>query len=446
MTSMRLNLLISSVRRNMRMLTTSRTVWTLELCHHRAQYPQPPCIAGTISHNTRLLHKQATSKICSILELEEHKDIREEIARKEEPGNLDTIVSAVLNKNIQVERVALENNVVVYKVPGSMTSTRRKDLPKNLDKRIMVGRFTAAENELIQFNWAKLKEEMNMPEKETVNSLFRNDKLKKTGLKLNIVGYYLSQGLPRPRLATEVIQRVRVLRCSTVGKFSTEEDDKILAFVETEGKKWAELARLLARTTYSTVQRRYEVLTGGRDVSGPFTVEEDKLILTEIFSANPDILRNRIITRETCDRIGQSLGRKTDQVYKHCQQTLLPVLLRHQAGILGTNIREVLLMHLVEQGVMYSQEVDWEELTTLPKFAGTTTAYLWSTYSSMVANTARKYPDLSSAELTTEMMLKYWDNREPTKGTEAMNESVRTKRDKHQEEIIEYYVDNEIGN
>merc|ERR1719350_2488971 len=199
------------------MVTTTRKVFTLEQCHHRAQYPQPLCIAGTISHNTRLCHQQAPSKICSILELEEHTAIREEIARKEEPGFLDT--------------------------------------------RIIVGKFTAAENELIQDNWAKLIEEMNMKEEEAKNSLFMNDNLKKKGLKLNIVGYYLSQGLPRPRLATEVLHRARVLRCSTVGKFSAEEDAKILAFVEREGKKFSELTRLLARTSHSSVQGRYEVLT-----------------------------------------------------------------------------------------------------------------------------------------------------------------------------------------
>merc|ERR1719318_353351 len=174
----------------------------------------------------------------------------------------------------------------------------------------MVGRFTAAEDKLIQDNLDKLIEEMNMTEEEAKNSLFMNDNLKKKSLELNIVGYYLSQGLPRPRLATEVIHRARVLRCSNVGKkFSAEDDAKILAFVERQGKKWSELARQLARTTASSVQQRYEVLTGGRDVKGPYTVEEDKLILKEIFRANPDILRNRILTTETCDRIGQSIGR-----------------------------------------------------------------------------------------------------------------------------------------
>merc|ERR1719318_939131 len=277
----------------------------------------------------------------------------------------------------------------------------------------MVGRFTAAEDEIIQDNWDKLIEEMNITEEEAVNSLFMNDNLKKTGLKLNIVGYNLSQGLPRSRLATEVIHRARVLRCSNVGKkFSAEDDAKILAFVEREGKKWSELARQLARTTHSSVQKRYEVLTGGRDVKGPYTVEEDKLILKEIFRANPDILRNGKLTKKTCDRIGQSLGRHKDPVYMHCQHSLLPVLLMHQAGTLGTDITEALLKHMVEeQGAMYAQDVDWKELTTLPKFAGTTTKYLQKTYySNMVKGTAAKYPDLSSAELTTEMVKKWWDN------------------------------------
>merc|ERR1712130_227038 len=100
---------------------------------------------------------------------------------------------------------------------------------------------------------------------------------------------------------------------------------------------------------------------------------------------------------------------------------------------------EDLLNHLLKQGVKYNQEVDWEELTKLPQFSGTTAPYLQHTYRTLVSHTRDKYPDTTKAERTTELVKKFWDNREATAGTEAMNKVVMRKSKLREDEIIQHY-------
>merc|ERR1712241_662107 len=111
----------------------------------------------------------------------------------------------------------------------------------------------------------------------------------------------------------------------------------------------------------------------------------------------------------------------------------------YKAGTLGKDIREDLLNHLLKQGVKDSQEVDWEELTKLPQFSGTTAQYLQMTYGKLLTVTRNKYPGTTRAERTTEFVKKYWDNKEATAGTEAMNKVVMRKSKVREDEIIQHY-------
>ena len=51
---------------------------------------------------------------------------------------------------------------------------------------------------------------------------------------------------------------------------------------------------------------------------------------------------------------------------------------RYHAGTLNMDVKKVLLDHLVENNMDYTQDVDWKELAKLPKFAGSTPTYLQS--------------------------------------------------------------------
>merc|ERR1712098_501998 len=167
--------------------------------------------------------------------------------------------------------------------------------------------------------------------------------------------------------------------------------------------------------------------------------EESKLIITEVLTANKNTLGNKIVTKDTCKKIGEKLHRDYVSVYDHWRYILEPTLKMYKAGTLGKDFREDLLNHLLQQGVKYSQEVDWEELTKLPQFSGTTAPYLQLTYRNLVAQTGNKYPDTTKAERTTEFVKKYWDNREATARTEAPYKVVKRKKRLREDEIIQHY-------
>ena len=177
------------------------------------------------------------------MECGEHKAIQKELGQD---APLDIFVSHILAMDIMVTKVALETNVSVFR--GNLKLISRADLPKDLDPELKVGRFSVRDNEIILENWSHLKnqtsKQLQLDENDAIKAIFE-DTNKDQGLKKNIVGYFLSQGLPDTRLATEVFQRARILLSSRKGNFTPEEDQIILDFVEKEGKKWAALTKLL---------------------------------------------------------------------------------------------------------------------------------------------------------------------------------------------------------
>jgi len=386
----------------------------------------------------RFYHQVQQQGMCSILELEEHRVFKKELDKKE---LMDIMVKHILDADIYVQKVALNCNVSIFRKPGNLKVIRRNTLPKDLDVSIKVGKFTVADDEVIQQNWDSLIIRTGISEEEAKEELFNHEKKDKViGLKSNIVGYFLAQGLPDIRLATEVIQRARIILCARKGKFTAEEDTTILQFVEKEGKKWSELARLMARTEPNVVKRRYEVLTGGNTVSGHYTMKEDKIILREVFAVNRNILEDDgTVTEEDWRMIGGKLERYYASVYGHWNRVLKPMLLRHHAGTAHVDIREALINYLVEKNMKYAQDVDWEEVAKLPEFVGTTPAYLRRTYASMQQNTGAKYKRMSKVELTTEAVQSYLEERETT------NNREKEKKEKYQRELISFYLSNIVG-
>ena len=165
----------------------------------------------------------------SILELEEHKTIKTAFASLKNPGTLDTLADSVLDRNIQVPRVSLQNNLIVYRSPGILTRIVRTELSTNLPKEITTGKFTPWEDEIIDHNWEKLLAISGISEEAAHKYVYNVPKrVESDGKKQNILGYYLSQGLPKPRLATEVFHRARSLRCRNVYREFSPTDDKII--------------------------------------------------------------------------------------------------------------------------------------------------------------------------------------------------------------------------
>merc|ERR1711874_536485 len=123
-----------------------------------------------------------------------------------------------------------------------------------------------------------------------------------------------------------------------------------------------------------------------------------------------------------------------NSVYKHWIYMLLPLLKRYHAGTLMVGVREVLINHMVEHGMDYTQDVDWEELVKLDKFAGTTTGYLQREFAVVRQRTSRKNPNLLPEELTSEELQRYLNSSERRGTPERIEE--------RQQRLIQYYVTN----
>ena len=364
----------------------------------------------------------------NILEAEEHQTIQKELDSDSKVPT-DRMVGHILAINIKVFKVALKNNVVVSK-EGLGYIEKGFYFPKDLNPEVKTGRYSAAEDSIIKFNWDKLTNDLKLTEEDAVEELFKNTSNDEDlGKKRNIIGYFLSQGLTNIRLATEVYQRARTVRCGKKGGFTKEEDEAILQFVEKEGEQWTRLAIMLERT--NRVRRRYEILINDYK-NGEFAAMEDELILREVFAVDSDILIDGKITQDDWNKIAEKLQRKPERVRLRWLNQLEPILKRYQAGTLHIDVKDVMINHLLENNMNYAQEVDWKELAKLAKFAGNTPAYLSQMYSLLRSNTGLKYPELSEVQLNTEAVRRYRAN--------IKTYSTSTTILEHQEMIVKFYL------
>ena len=107
------------------------------------------------------------------------------------------------------------------------------------------------------------------------------------------------------------------LKCLKTGKFSAEEDWIILYFVQREGRKFAKLGKLMSRRSNSVlVRHQYLVNLELNSKDGArYTVDEDKLIITEVFTVDKNILNDRKIKKEDWAQIGKKLQRNPQSAY-----------------------------------------------------------------------------------------------------------------------------------
>jgi len=421
----------STIMKTIRTLSSTITMSNIHIQSTSQAKMTPEMKKSSTLKTKKLVKAEPSPALCPILSIGENKTVQKELGQD---LLIDTMVGYILAENIRVPMIALLYNVSVFQ--NNLDGIPRKSFPNNLDTEIKVGRFTARDDQIIMENWSFLqkqtKREPFLEENEATTEIFLNA-VKDQGLKNNIVGHFLSQGLPNARLATEVFHRAKILLCAKKGFFSPEEDQIITQFVEKEGRKWAALAKRLERSARA-VKERYEVMTNEYEVKdSQFTAGEDEIIICEVFNANKNILMEKNITTEDWKRIGKKLGRNHLHVQQRWSTCLEPTLTRHHAGTLNMDIRKVLLEHLLENNMQFAQDVDWKELAMLPKFAGATSQYLHRKWQDMRTSTRRNYPELSEDKLNTEEIQR-WYNNSKRNNTE--------KKDAYYEGLVAFYLAN----
>jgi len=418
-------------------------------------------ITPTICQFNRLLHttgsscsaikttkdgKKITLDVQPIMECEKHQTIKKELGTD---SFTDILVNHILELNIIVPKLSLENNITIYK--SNLTNINRtKDVPKHVSSEIKIGRYTKADDQIIKNNWNKLLTEVDLKKEEVkvMQELFNTTSYKANkllGLKMNILGFFLSKNLPDVRLATEVHHRAKLLLWRQNGKFTPEEDQIIIDMVKIGGddEQWKELAQLLRRTYARTLKHRFEILKSKEEtLSGKFEAKEDEIIILKVFEFHPKIMDEGKISKKEWKLIGKQLNRSSDQVYNRWRALLLPTLKKYHVGTQSTDLRQVLVTHMIENNLNYAQDVDWKELGKLPQFAGTTAYSLGQLLKSMHNNVVRKHQEINGADITAETLQMYLDNRKHGKGTNAMN----MKRDAYKELLVNFYVANILNN
>jgi len=373
---------------------------------------------------------KSSPALCPLLDIEVHREVKKKLDMERV---LDTMVDYILDKNITVYKIALECNVIL----GSkqMRSIKSNRLPKHLDGDIKVGRFTKAEDSTIMENWEELVIVINMNREDAILEVLKNPKDDQDiGIKQNIVGYFLAQGLNKVRLATDVFHRARVLLCVKTGYLTHEEDKQILEFVLKEGLKWSKLGKQMGRAP-DVLKKRFDLLMSTETINhGSYSLEEDKTILKEVFSLHKNILKGETLSINNWEHIATKLHRNHYYLYNHWRLVLHPMLTRYQAGTLHVDFREVLINHLVEQGIEQAQEVDWQTIVKLDEFAGTTPLYLQRKYHDMRKATGKMYPDLSPDLITSRDIRKYLDN--------SVRNGTPAKRREREENLINFYTKN----
>jgi len=392
------------------MRTITPSIWQFNSLLHLNT--SVPCSAKKLTIKIEKVKNHVAPSVISIMECEKHKTVKKELGTN---SFTDILVSHILGLNIKVPKLALENNIMIVK--GNLRNIYRGELPKDVSSDIKVGRFTIAADEIIKNNWNKLISEVDLKKEEVkvIEELFVDNRHKEFELKKNIVGFFLSQDLPDIRLATEVQHRAKLLLWSQTGKFTPEEDQMIIDFVEKKGNTWIKLSRLMRRRE-SVVKLRFELLQSKKEnTSGKFKANENEIILLEIFEINQkNMLEGGKISKEDWQEIGKKLNRVPASVDQHWRQVLLPTLKRYHAGTLSTDLKEVLVSHMRENKLNYSQDVDWKQLVKLPQFAGTTPYYLGQMLNKIRSSVQQKHPEISAAEITAETLQWYLDNREPS--------------------------------
>merc|ERR1719319_1884209 len=214
-----------------------------------------------------------------------------------------------------------------------------------------------------------------------------------------LVGFYLLQGMKDGdrRLPMEAINKVNTL--TSGGRFTKEEDGRILAWVEEHGPtRWAELARTLGRAGHNAgggVRVRYTILKGRQDGQrrGGFDLEELTVLMEEVVGQDPGALeRDTVSSNIDWTRIETNMNRPSRHLLSVYSGQIHPTVRRSVAGTLEKDVRGELVEEVRRRGWRYGADVEFDQLARMRRFQGHTRASLRALYSDMLGATVKKLP------------------------------------------------------
>ena len=353
--------------------------------------------------------------LCLLRDCEANKQI---LLSESDGSLLDSLSRLVLRENIQVPVMSMmyDRKMSPNITTESFVSNRKKSF-EDLPKELKYGKFSPLENKIILKNLETLFLKAELPVENFVE-IFRDSIPTEHQDKTYVIGHYLSQDLGKLRLACEVFLQARSLTTEKVQKgFTAEEDKVILEFLTGEGlnhpKPWAALSIKLGKRR-STIFNRYKhiiMYNQHTEKIGKYD-NDNELIMKTLYKSNSNVFLDGKVDTSVWEVLGKMLQRKPYNIRYHWLAVIEPTISRYQAGTLEQDYTEDLVRHMVENNISFSQDVRWSEMAELPKFRGVSKYFLQRKFSSVRSKAIRKYPELSQAEVTSKVVLKYLESRE----------------------------------
>ena len=200
------------------------------------------------------------------------------------------------------------------------------------------------------------------------------------------------------------------------GKFTKEEDQAILAWVEENGETgWTYLARALGRNYLragAAVQERYDVLKTVVK-KGAFSKEEDALLIKEVLKQDLDAMEKPCHKTDlNFKQIESVMGRHKKTILEHYFCILHPTIMRYKAGTLNKDVRAELIQKAKENKWIYMTDIKFDELALLPEFEGHNKTSMNSLYKDMAGKAKKRFGLKSQREVTVGQVEGWFATRE----------------------------------
>merc|ERR550539_191708 len=131
-----------------------------------------------------------------------------------------------------------------------------------------------------------------------------------------------------------------------------------------------------------------------------------------LYKSNSNVFLDGKVDTSVWEVLGKMLKRKPFNIRYHWLVVIEPTISRYKAGTLDQDYTEDIVRHMVENNITFSQDVEWSEMAELAKFRGVSKYFLQNKFSSVRSKASKKYPELSQAEVTSNVILKYPESRE----------------------------------
>jgi len=310
-------------------------------------------------------------------------------------------------------RFILQKNITVPNLIGCTKNTTNfhRSSFRNLPSTVSYKKFDAEEDNIIVKNIETLVKKTKMKSLGDILEIDHRDEHRVT--RMEIIGSYLSQGMPKIRIPNEVFDRARKLIVCPKGELTETEKRIIDEHLKSKENfnKWSSLERKLDRSPSSIKQYAMKTLQNKEKTKrGRFSLEESKKVLDHVFAANKNALLDAEyinVTSNVWSQLANNLKRPYINVYNHWTGRLQPLLTRYEANVLDVDFRIPLLQHCISEDIKYPQNANWLEISKNPKFVGTTPVYLGLVFKITRMSTKAKNKELKDHEITSEVMLQF---------------------------------------